>query len=267
MSAPTRALLASALFLAACAPATAARNPKRGFVGDGCKGASCADFDLLSSAGWYYAYNPPDPFSTPGSPSTIHPEFVPMHWCTRGLANATIPAGTNATFLLGFNEPNNAHNCNSSPRDIATAWATVLELWSATSTLVSPATAGNGLPWLDEFFGNCTALYGPSGCKVSHVAVHDYSCDAKTTMAYLTTVHERYKMPVWLTEFSCGDGAQKKPTSAHLAYMKEIFPLLDAAPFVYRYAWMSANSDFRGLVTGSAGAQTLTVVGEAFNAA
>lgn len=28
------------------------------------------------------------------------------------------------------------------------------------SMLVSPATAGNGLPWFDQFFGNCTALYG-----------------------------------------------------------------------------------------------------------
>jgi len=50
------------------------------------------------------AYNPADPFSTPGAPATINGAFTPMHWCTKGLANATIPAGTNATFLLGFNE-------------------------------------------------------------------------------------------------------------------------------------------------------------------
>lgn len=49
--------------------------------------------------------------------------------------------------------------------------------------------------------------------------------------------------------------------------MREIFPLLDAADYVYRYAWMSASSANRGLVTGSAGAQTLTAVGEAYNAA
>jgi hypothetical protein len=258
----------SALLLVLGAPAAAAaRNYKRGFVADGCKSASCTDFSLLSSAGWFYAYNPADPFSTPSSPSTIHPEFVPMHWCTRGLANASIPAGTNATFLLGFNEPNNLHNCNMSPLEIATAWATVLELWAATSLLVSPATAGDGLPWLDQFFGNCTKLYGPRGCQVAHVAVHDYSCDAQQTMAYLTSVHARYKLPVWLTEFSCGDGAQHKPTADHIKYMREVFPLLDAAPFVYRYAWMSAGSANRGLVNGSAGAQTLTAVGEAFNAA
>ena len=209
-------LRATALGALLAATALAARNPKRGFVGDGCKAANCADFDLLSSAGWYYAYNPGDPFSTAGDPTTIHPDFVPMHWCTAGLAKAAIPPGTNATFLLGFNEPNNAHNCNMSPLAIAQAWSTVLELWANTSILVSPATAGNGLPWLDAFFGNCTALYGPSGCQVTHVAVHDYSCDAKTTMSYLSAVHDRYKMPVWLTEFSCGDGAANKPTADHL---------------------------------------------------
>jgi hypothetical protein len=143
----------------------------------------------------------------------------------------------------------------------------VLKLWAGSSILVSPATAGNGLPWLDAFFGNCTALYGAAGCRVSHVAVHDYSCKASDTMAYLASVHARYKMPVWLTEFSCGDGAAARPTADHVAYMREVFPLLDAAPFVYRYAWMSAGSDRRGLVEGAAGAQVLTAVGEAFNAA
>ena len=190
-----------------------------------------------------------------------------MHWCIQGLANATIPPGTNTTFLLGMNEPNNAHNCNLAPRAIAVAWATVLKLWAPTSILVSPATAGNGIPWLDAFFANCTELYGPKGCQVQHVAVHDYSCDAPTTMAYLKSVHDRYKMPVWLTEFSCGDGAQGKPTSDQLAYMKTVIPLLDAADYVYRYAWMSARDGhgLRGLVTGTAPAAKLTSVGELYN--
>jgi len=82
---------------------------------------------------------------------------------------------------------------------------------------------------------------------VSHVAVHDYSCDEANTMAYLKAVYDRYKKPVWLTEFSCGDGADAKPMSEHLAYMKKIVPLLDGADFVFRYAWMSAKSANRGL--------------------
>lgn len=178
-----------------------------------------------------------------------------------------LPADTNLTFLLGPNEPNNDHNCNTSPQKIAMAWASVLAKWGPPATaLVSPATAGNGIPWLDAFFGNCSAMYGPKGCQVSHVAVHDYSCNASKTMEYLASIHARYGMPVWLTEFSCGDGANDKPMADHLAYMREVFPLLDAAPHVSRYAWFSANSANRGLLIDNASTgQTLTDVGRLFN--
>ena len=175
----------------------------------------------------------------------------------------------NATFLLGFNEPNNAQNCNQTPRNIARAWQTVLDLWGKSSILVSPATAGDGRPWLDAFFGNCTALYGPTGCQVRYVAVHDYSCVAESTLTYLQEVSARYNLPVWLTEFSCGDHAAGKPMSEHLTYMRSVVPLLDAADFVYRYAWMSARDSggMRGLVEVDAGgAQRLTELGVAYNA-
>lgn len=55
-----------------------------------------------------------------------------------------------------------------------------------------------------------------------------------TCNADLKQLHERYGYKVWLTEFSCGDGAQKRPTQDHLTFMREILPLLDAADFVYR---------------------------------
>ena len=170
---------------------------------------------------------------------------------------------------LSSAEPNNLHNCNTSPQKIAEAWATVLARWGDGATqLVSPATAGDGRPWLDQFFSNCTALYGPKGCRLSYVAVHDYSCTPSSLMSYLSDIHDRYKLPVWLTEFSCGDGAQAKPMADHLAYMKAVFPLLDAADYVFRYAWMSAHGGERALVAGTVGGQqSLTPVGELFNSA
>ena len=255
-------LVAAAFFGSSVSALSRDGSGKRGFVADGCTGAACSDFSLLTAASWYYAYNPSDPYAPNGSPL-----FVPMHWCTKNLANATIPASVNSTFLLNFNEPNNAHNCNLPALAIAQAMGTVMKLWPD-SLLVSPATAGNGIPFFDELFGNCTALYGPKGCRISHLAVHDYSCDAKATMAYLKSVADRYKLPVWLTEFSCGDGADAKPTSQHLAYMKEILPLLEAASFVFRYAWMSARDGkgLRGLVeVAPDGSQRLTVLGEEYN--
>jgi hypothetical protein len=233
-------------------------SAKRGFVADGCRGASCTDVALLNP-GWYYAYNPSDPYGQPGNPSL----FTPMHWCLP--LNATIPSGVNTTFLLGPNEPNNAHNCNSSPERIAEAWSTVMAKWGPPSTqLISPATAGDGRPWLDAFFGNCSKLYGSQGCKISMVAVHDYTCDATTLLAYLKDIHDRYHLPVWLTEFSCGDGAQNKSRADNLAYMKSVVPMLDKADFVYRYAWMSARMSNRGLFDNNGPKQTLSTVGELY---
>lgn len=86
-------------------------------------------------------------------------------------------------------------------------------------------------------------------------------------MTYLGQIYSMFKLPVWLTEFSCGDGAQKRPTKDHLAFMKEIVPLLDKASFVYRYAWMSCRSDQRGLVapTGPGGQAELTELGQLYN--
>ena len=115
----------------------------------------------------------------------------------------------------------------------------------------------------------CCWLMGPSGCNISFVVVHDYSCDPNTTMTYLQQVHERYNnLPIWLTEFSCGDGADGKPTSDQVTFMTSIFPLLDAAPYVERYAWMSAHdkNGKRGLVQpGSGGQDELTDLGKLFN--
>jgi hypothetical protein len=180
--------------------------------------------------------------------------FVAMDWCLSGMAVPT-PDYVNQTFFMGFNEPNNLHNCNRDaetaakyekhahtrpsttahtpqpsshwhsasptlrnslfaslylapplfdsslplvvfalvcvaltlcaplrrkschvPRTVRRAWPTIVANHPH-SMLVSPATAGNGVPWFDQFFGNCTKLYGKSGCNISYLAAHDYSCN------------------------------------------------------------------------------------------
>ncbi len=54
--------------------------------------------------------------------------------------------------------------------------------------------------------------------------------------------------------------------SAQLSFMRLIFPLLDAAPFIERYAWMSAHGANRSLVdAGPDGRAVLTPLGELYN--
>lgn len=249
-------LLAAALALAV--HLAAAASTKRGFVGDGGLNGTVS---ALTGARWYYDYNTNDPFAGDNG-GVPHSQFVPMWWCFNG---APAPPGISLSNFLGYNEPNDVHSCNKSPRDTAVAWKTVMDAFPS-SALVTPATAGFGVFFFDEFFGNCTALYGPGGCRISALAAHDYDCNPTSTLEYLRFLNERYALPIWLTEFSCGDGKEDAPMSAQLSFMQLIFPLLEAAPFIERYAWMSAHGANRSLVeAGPDGRAVLTPLGELYN--
>jgi len=251
---------------------TASANQKRGFVADG---GDCDTPALLNRSSWYYAYNSDDPYRKPKQSggdckteaTTYRKRFTPMSWCLSGL-NAAPPKDISREFFMGFNEPNNRHNCNTSAEKVAKAWGMVMKLYPD-SQLVSPATAGDGIEWYEHFFSNCSKMYGDKGCRLSHLATHDYSCDPETTLGYLKELHEKFKLPIWLTEFSCGDHARGRPNSAHIKYMKAVLPMLDKADFVYRYSWMSVydSAGKRGLVEndGKGGTQ-LTELGRIWNA-
>eukprot|EP00041_Stephanoeca_diplocostata_P017163 m.341491 g.341491 ORF g.341491 m.341491 type:complete len:362 (-) comp20611_c0_seq2:1514-2599(-) len=248
--------------------------PKRGFVADG-KDQNCDDPLLLNVSGWFYNYNVLNPFRSdhlPGncalanSSGRLNYRFTPMDWCLSGM-HGDIPSYVNRTFFMGFNEPNDSGQCNLTPQAVAAAYANISRTWS-TSILVSPATAGNGTAWYDAFFAECKAMYGPSGCNISYLATHCYSCVPTETLKYLKYLYDRYGLKVWLTEFSCGDHRAEKSTAQHMEFMREIIPLLDQADYVYRYAWMSArdSSNLRGLVETVNGSAKLTHLGQFYNA-
>jgi hypothetical protein len=259
LSLPLRAAAAAAL----AALALGAPSAKRGYVAASCPQAGACDGDraLLSGAAWEYSYNYGPVYGGP-----VDPTFVPMSWCVKDVAKS-VPGGVNTSFFLGFNEPNDVHQCNTSPAAAAAAWKDVMAKFPA-AALVSPATAGDGTSWYAAFLSNCTALYGASGCRLSALATHDYTCDTGTLMAYVEGLYNRFKLPVWLTEWACGDGAAGRPAARHLAYMKAAVPLLDASPAVARYAWFAGRTkagDARALVEGTGGAAKLTPLGEAYN--
>ncbi len=75
--------------------------------------------------------------------------------------------------------------------------------------------------------------YGYPVCSASNPLC--FCCPSRAwptcVSALLPHVHSQLCVhQIWLTEFSCGDGHDNKPTPDHLAYMKQIVPMLDAAP-------------------------------------
>eukprot|EP01062_Namystynia_karyoxenos_P002054 TRINITY_DN1070_c0_g1_i2.p1 TRINITY_DN1070_c0_g1~~TRINITY_DN1070_c0_g1_i2.p1 ORF type:complete len:231 (+),score=66.56 TRINITY_DN1070_c0_g1_i2:74-694(+) len=180
-------LAALGCLLAAAGPARAL-NLKRGYVAN--QARSCNEQRELNNMGWYYSYGVKDKYRAEGLPgdcahtlSITEEKFTPMYWCMKNF-NDTVEPYVNRTFMMGFNEPNSRNNCNSTPREIALAWSTVMERWP-NSALVSPGTTGDGQEYYKHFFGNCTQLYGKEGCRIKYLAAHCYICDSNRTMGYL----------------------------------------------------------------------------------
>ena len=101
---------------------------------------------------------------------------------------------------------------------------------------------------MDEWDGGA----GGAGCRVDFIAVHFYECDGSTDasaeasanamMRFLDGAHASFGLPLWLTEFNCGDGASPQPyanqtAENHLRFLKAALPKLEAAAHVARYSW------------------------------
>ena len=61
---------------------------------------------------------------------------------------------------------------------------------------------------------------------------------ADSTMSYLESLYKRYGYKVWLTEFSCGDGASARPTADHVKFMQAILPRLVRSPPPLAFAFL-----------------------------
>ncbi|WP_437591359.1 glycosyl hydrolase [Sorangium sp. So ce1000] len=73
------------------------------------------------------------------------------------------------------------------------------------------------------------------GCRVDFIAAH-WCCYERSVLERYLGELRRDRRPLWLAEFSCGDGADRSP-EAQVAYMREAVLLLESNPRVFHYAW------------------------------
>ncbi|MEU7771037.1 sigma-70 family RNA polymerase sigma factor [Micromonospora taraxaci] len=223
-----------------------------------------------SKAGWYYTWGTQHPgISTPRGVT-----FVPM---IRSAENVTAPdlarAKAAGPDLLTFNEPDMPEQANMSVEQALDLWP---QLMATGSRLGSPAVAV-GAPdpqgWLDRFMTGAQAR----GHRVDFITVHWFGADFATAAAvdqlrqYLQAVYQRYRKPIWLTEFALirfdGGGAQFPGQEQQAAFLTAATAMLGQLSYVQRYAWFglpATDKDRSGLF--SSGTQT-TAVGRAFQAA
>ncbi|KXL42161.1 MAG: glycoside hydrolase family 128 protein, partial [Acidomyces sp. 'richmondensis'] len=166
--------------------------------------------DSGSDLNWYYNYaaSPTSEFVN----SKL--QFVPMLWGTPSsntdmtfydTVKGLIDSGTNISFVLGFNEPDECSNGGSccDAQTAAATWIREIEpLREMGVKLGAPAVTGapSGFSWLQSFFtycdGNCTADFIP---------VHWYG-NFEGLASHVGQVNATYEnMTMWVTEFAYND--------------------------------------------------------------
>ena len=217
------------------------------------KGAVYATSALLQlNPSWYYNWgSKPIP-----SISTI--PYVPMQWGSHSIVPGT------PEILLGFNEPDGAHQSNVTPAQAASLWTPLPNGLNG-----SPATAENPVTgtWLSEFLAQTPKP------KVDFICVHWYGpCRASSFLNFVDSVWEKFGLPIWITEFAVADWnattrSTKYSTDQVVKFINDVLPALDDRPYVQRYAWKTRNTEdvnmwFSALFNDDG---TLTDVGKAYS--
>ncbi len=222
---------------------------------------------------WYYTWAP-QPLTSDGHKAQS--EFVPMIWDAAQLRDnpkaLTDTSVSEATALLGFNEPNRAGQAKMTVQDAATHWP---RLVATRKRLGSPAPSqGAALSpggWLPRFMDAVSA----SGLRVDFIAIHYYAPthDVVAFRGFLERVHRAYNRPIWVTEWALVDPDTWKDNRPRYSpddtacFFRAGVAMLDDLNFVERHAWFAAfdGGDGWHLNTHAIAADgTLTPVGRAF---
>ncbi|WBQ06408.1 glycoside hydrolase family protein [Kribbella sp. CA-293567] len=263
----SRALLALATLFALLSPlstAEAAPVPKKGVSTWYMNGVTQALQD--SRVSWYYNWDS----GRAGIASPAGVEFVPMIWGPNHVTDQRLNEAKNSgTTLLGFNEPDLAGQSNMTVDQALNLWP---RLQATGMRLGSPAVAYGGDRaggWLDRFLAGARAR----GYRVDFITLHWYGSDFSDAAvghlkSYVDAVWNKYRVKIWLTEFSLIDwstGTARYPTQAQLArFATNSGAMLNAHPAVERYAWFALPTDRSG--TGLYHGATPNEVGRAYRA-
>lgn len=220
-----------------------ARNDTTGQAGPK-KGVSTWPFPRAADgirdvgASWYHDW------SSDNQDVPARAEFVATIWGPGSVTDAELAAAKKSSkTLLGFHEPDSKDQA-----DLTVDKA--LELWPRLEEtglrLGSPAVAfGADVPggWLDRFLSGARE----KKLRVDFIALHWFGSDfseaaADHLMEYVRRVHERYDMPIWITQFGLANftGEPRYPDAKQLTtFLTKAAKSLDATPYVERYAYSS----------------------------
>lgn len=235
------------------APATSAQATKKGVSAANFGGVTTALADVR--AGWYYTWAS----NTQGITAPAGVEFVPMIWGPGSVTDAELnQAKALGTTLLGFNEPDMGGQANMTVDRALELWP---RLQATGMRLGAPAVAFGGDQaggWLDRFMSGAAAR----GYRVDFIPLHWYGSDFSSAATghlrgYLQAVYDRYRKPIWLTEYALIDFTGSVPRYPNQTeqsdFVRNSTAMLQSLSFVERYAWftLSTSTSPTGLYTGT----------------
>ncbi|RYP89287.1 hypothetical protein DL769_000121 [Monosporascus sp. CRB-8-3] len=251
----TSAALAAALPLA-CAQTS---SPKRGlvFVPDPRWPEDAAIWTSQpgSPLTWYYNYEREPSTEFAGLPQEDF-EFVPMLWGApededdasfRESVEAQIDAGRDIRHVLAFNEPDGPQGQSGGsavdPATAARVWIRNFEpLAERGVKLGLPACTGGwgGIPWLQQFLGNCSELVSSGGeernCTYDFVNIHWYG-NFEGLASHMGSYSAAFpNITQWITEYNF-DSQDLPSTQEFFNMSSEYFDRMDS---VGRYSYFGS---------------------------
>lgn len=196
---------------------------------------------------WYYNWS----VDASRVPRTQKAEFVPMVWNAKTVTDDFLKRAkkSGSDTLLAFNEPDRTDQANMTVQQAIDLWP---KLQATGMRLGSPAPAADGAlqdGWLDWFM----RLARSRGYKVDFIALHWYGDTFDATAVkelhdYVQSVHDKYQLPIWVTEFALMQFADGSPDPKHARYpsdtqqaqfIKDATTMLEGLDYVERYAWFA----------------------------
>ncbi len=209
--------------------------------------------DTAINTTWRYQWNPNDS-------STLEHEFAPMTWghgSADDVSDINLLTGKyNSPYVMSFNEPDDCFAQSGqygTPKLCTISQAVKLHknLMKTGMRLVSPGgreEAPKDGEWLESFMNEAKE----QDVRIDVIAVHWYDWGgnptvntnptaasvAKRFLDYLTLVHNKYGLPIWITEFNANPARSQAINAAFLAI---VLPELEKLDYVERYCWFPFN--------------------------
>lgn len=157
--------------------------------------------------------------------------------------NATVRAAVKAgvTHVLGFNEPDYSAQANMPAKQAAKSWIQYMQPYASMVKLGGPAVTGqpSGLVWLQDFYGNLTAMNATAFPDFQPVHWYDEAWNIYWFKDFITEAYEQTKVPIWITEFQ-GFGTDAEQAT----FLQTVTPWLDATSWIGGYAYFGVFNEY-----------------------